>query len=166
MTVHVGTLGAVFDRIRAKVVARFLATVEPVTESGCWIWHGKSGTGGYGQVHIYGARASTQAHRLSYELFVGCIQHGLQIHHKCGVRLCVNPEHLQAMTGKENNLLSNSMSANNARKTQCNSGHELSGSNVYSYKGKRLCRACRTAVDMQRRPTRTTAESRKRRMPA
>lgn len=166
MTVHAGTLDAVFVRIRAKVVARFMALIEPVTESGCWIWRGQAANGGYGLAHIYGAHASTQAHRLSYELFVGRIPDGLQVHHKCGVRCCVNPEHLQAMTGKENNLLSNSVSANNARKTHCNSGHTLSGSNVYLYRGKRLCRSCRTGVDMRRRPTRTTSESRKRRTPA
>lgn len=42
------------------------------------------------------------AHRLAYERAKGAIPAGLQIDHLCRVRECVNPDHLEAVSQREN----------------------------------------------------------------
>ena len=55
----------------------------------------------------------------------------------------MNPDHLEAVTGKENVLRGIGLSATNARKTHCKNGHELSGDNLYVVPdGSRSCRRC------------------------
>src|SRR6188472_1096483 len=65
-------------------------------ETPCWVWNGAVRTTGYGQFS-----RCTFAHRLSYETHVGPIPDGLDIDHLCGVRLCVNPDHLEPVTRAE-----------------------------------------------------------------
>ena len=72
--------------------------VEPV--SGCWRWTGRATREGYGWVWWDGR--ARWAHRLSYELHVGPIPEGLVVDHLCGHPWCVNPEHLEPVTEREN----------------------------------------------------------------
>jgi hypothetical protein len=67
-----------------------------VSASGCWLWQGYLNADGYGSL---GHRA---AHRLYYERHVGAIPPGLTLDHTCGVRSCVNPDHLEPVTQGEN----------------------------------------------------------------
>lgn len=75
---------------------RFWAKVAKT--DGCWNWQGpvnpKTG---------YGYYNNKRAHRLAYEWLVGPIPKGLHIDHVCFNRICVNPEHLRAITQKQNN---------------------------------------------------------------
>ena len=44
------------------------------------------------------------SHRVVYELLVGLIPDGLVIDHRCEVKLCCNPDHLEAVTSSVNML--------------------------------------------------------------
>lgn len=69
---------------------------------GCWIWTGSVEGKGYGHPTIAGKKHP--AHRLAYELLVGPVPEGLHLDHLCRVRRCVNPEHLEPVTSRENSL--------------------------------------------------------------
>lgn len=105
----------------------------------CWEWTGSVNGSGYGSY------AQQMAHRFSYEMYKGKIPDGLTIDHLCRNKKCVNPEHLEAVTSRENNLRSNSSSAKHARATECPRGHAYSAENTYTRPdGKgRGCNECR-----------------------
>jgi predicted XRE-type DNA-binding protein len=68
--------------------------------SDCWEWKGKLDIGGYGSFSIKGNW--NKAHRISYQLWKGDIPKGLVVRHLCNNRKCVNPEHLETGTQKQN----------------------------------------------------------------
>lgn len=70
----------------------FERNIEPVTESGCWIWVGTITNIGYGKVGV--AYKTISAHRYSYTKYIGEIPEGKLVLHKCDIRCCVNPNHL------------------------------------------------------------------------
>lgn len=125
-----------------KALARFLDQITPEPNSGCWIWLGSLGHGGYGQFMV--ARQNYRAHRWAYEHLVGPIPHDTpQLDHKCRVRCCVNPAHLEPVTNKQNVLRGEGVTAENAVKTHCPQGHPLSGNNLRFLNGTwRACRQC------------------------
>lgn len=67
----------------------------------CWLWTAARTKNGHG-VFGTGGGTSTSAHRWSYEYHLGPIPDGLQVDHLCRVTRCVNPAHLEAVTGAEN----------------------------------------------------------------
>lgn len=89
------------------------------------------------------------AHRFSYELHKGPIPAGLVLDHTCSTPACVNPDHLEPVTGSENARRSHQRGkyvnngAHFAAKTHCPEGHEYSAENTYvNPKGSRICREC------------------------
>ena len=71
-------------------------TRHTVNDKGCHIWSGAVHKSGYGQIKWAGK--STVAHRVVYTLVKGDIPNGAVIDHLCSVKLCVNPEHLEAVS--------------------------------------------------------------------
>jgi hypothetical protein len=120
---------------------RFEAKYTPEPNSGCWLWLGSGLPAGYGQ--MWNGDTVEAAHRISYKLFRGEIPQGLEIDHKCRVRCCVNPDHLELVTHKENMRRGCGEMGLNARKTHCKRGHAFDEKNTYWNKnGGRFCRAC------------------------
>lgn len=109
-------------------------------ENGCWDWR-LSLVKGYGVVNIDGKKVA--AHRFVYELCEGPIPEGLTLDHLCRNRRCVNPAHLEPVTGRENTLRGEGLAARQARQTHCIHGHPFDEANTgYHKTGARYCRAC------------------------
>lgn len=119
-------------------VKRFMDKIQPVTESGCWIWMASLNTRtGYGQFGLNGGMEF--AHRASYKLFRGDIPETICVLHKCDVRPCVNPNHLFLGTKKDN--AQDAISKGRRRivlKDKCVNGH----SSWRQTSKRRYCREC------------------------
>lgn len=81
-------------------IADWFAARAIVTETGCWEWQGAVLGKGYGKFKKDGK--FWLAHRYSYTMYKGPIPDGLVIRHKCHNVLCVNPDHLQTGTHRDN----------------------------------------------------------------
>lgn len=67
-----------------------------VDERGCYLYGGDLDSGGYAKAPGCPLPFGT-AHRASYRVQRGPIERDYQIHHVCGVRKCLNPDHLLAL---------------------------------------------------------------------
>ena len=77
---------------------RFWAKVEKTDY--CWVWTAAKNSRGYGTIAVLSR--TRYAHRVSYWFANGAIPDGFEIDHKCRNRACVNPDHLRAVTSKQN----------------------------------------------------------------
>lgn len=86
-----------------RLPERIQDKIAPCPMSGCWFWMGWDSGSGYGKVSMEGV--ACMAHRVVYELLVGPIPDGLILDHRCRVRCCCNPVHLEPVTHQINTLI-------------------------------------------------------------
>lgn len=84
----------------APVEDRFWAKVDKSGD--CWEWLAAKRPNGYGQFKLINPEKQAQAHRVAYELTYGPIPQGMHIDHRCHNVGCVRPDHLRAVTPKQN----------------------------------------------------------------
>jgi HNH endonuclease len=130
-------LSTVIDRLSTKII---------VADDGCLEWSGSLRTG-YGKFRGKDG-GTTSAHRVVWETFVGPIPEGMDLDHLCRNRKCVNPDHLEPVTRRENLR----RGSNGVLKTHCKNGHEYTEENTIWRKadpgnrhrpnGSRGCRTC------------------------
>jgi hypothetical protein len=137
------------DRIERKII--------PEPNSGCWLWIAATDRKGYGWVRYKTLGAG--AHRHVYTILRGPIPEGLTLDHLCRLRCCVNPDHLEPVTGTENT--SRGLSGQYGKlKTHCPSGHLYSPENTSrSMNGKHWVRYCKMCKRVKRRQRRAAGHS-------
>ena len=137
------------SRKYADPVERLLLKID--VRPGFWLWKGAKQSRGYGVLSINGHMRL--ARRAVYELFKGSIPEGLQLHHLCGITLCVRPSHLIAVSAREHalELTPTCVTYIASRVTMCPQGHPYSQDNVYHLsRNERRCKVCsRAQVSMR-----------------
>jgi hypothetical protein len=121
-------------------IERFMGHVD-VTKS-CWVWKGSKDKNGYG--FYWSKNKVRRAHRFIYSKMIGDLVDGMVIDHLCHNPSCVNPDHLEQVTQRENTFRSTtSVAIINSSKKECMNGHTFSYSNTIIRKdGTRNCRTC------------------------
>lgn len=123
----------------------------------CWEWTARLSPKGYGAFSY--KNKSIAVHRFVHAWLVAPIpkgqEHG-EIDHRCDNEGCCSPMHTKFVSGWENFIRSNSIYAQNARKTLCEKGHAFTENNTrITPLGSRVCRQCRREYN-----SRTTKERR------
>lgn len=72
---------------------------------GHWWWKGAKDHRGYGRFYVRELQQNVPAHRVLFEQLYGVVPDGLELHHICGHRDCVDPHHIQAVTHRRNSQL-------------------------------------------------------------
>jgi len=121
------------DKILNKIIT-------PRNKNECWESNGTHDKNGYSMCGL-GYGFSSQLHRIIYELIKGKIDDKLELDHLCKNTGCVNPDHLEAVTHRENVLRGNHSIMN---KGYCRKGHILNKDNIYVVPstGHIRCRKC------------------------
>lgn len=105
----------------------------------CWWWTGK-----INKRQGYGIANNAMAHRSFYKVIVNAdLSDDLVLDHLCRNTLCVNPDHLEPVTQRENLMRGATVSARAAKATHCPQGHPYDEENTITKKnGDRGCKAC------------------------
>jgi hypothetical protein len=81
-----------------------LAANSAANDKGCRVWNGNVNNSGYARfsVRVMGKVRKVYAHRAAYELLHGSVPAGMELDHVCVNARCINPAHLEPVTGTEN----------------------------------------------------------------
>lgn len=125
-------------------LARYRSKLSPPNERGCILWHGTIQSAGYGQFWI--RRKAVLAHRIAVWISGRETPKGMHVDHLCRTPACVNPDHLEVVTPRENHLRGVGIGALNVIKTHCPKGHALEAGNLDAYALKSRRRACQECM--------------------
>jgi len=148
-------------------------TVEDPTTS-CWLWSMSLERGyptrvtevtpgrfvlGHDYRGLYPNHVRKQpAHRAVYRAVTGTDIDGLELHHLCGVRSCVNPTHLLPLTAEAHSQLhatdrklATALAASPTVDTTelCKRGHAWEATTYTKPGGGRYCKACRCVAQQK-----------------
>lgn len=136
---------------------RLFDNCTPEPTSGCWIWL-SSLRDGYARTWIRD-NVGRGLHRLFYIYHKGAVPVNHVIDHKCQVRCCLNPDHMEAVSWRTNALRGAGPTAANAQRTHCVHGHEFVGKNIiWRERAGQMVRDCR---ECSRRHTRELKRKRR-----
>jgi hypothetical protein len=119
--------------------------------NGCFIWFGTLNNKGYAQFHYRGK--TRLVHMVHYLLVKGEYNGELDLDHKCTTPSCVNPDHLEPVTHKVNNLRGWS-----GDESVCKNGHPRTEENTYVYRRHKKnskpytetqCKLCRSLASIK-----------------
>lgn len=120
---------------------RLLSKVQ-YANTGCWIWTGCVANK-YGQIGSGEGKQRIRTHRASYMIFKGPIPEGMVIDHLCRNKLCINPNHLEVVTLKENAYRGESPTIKIHHSGYCARGHEINSINTSFHPRTGLIQHCR-----------------------
>jgi len=129
-------------------ITRFWSQSTP--EGDCRMWTGPRDHGGYGKFSA--AQRTLSAHRVAFTMRFGPIPDGLVIDHLCRRRACVNADHLEAVTQREN--VRRGSLATVVASGACSRGHLVTGENAKPHKTTVVCRECALRVSREWRARR------------
>lgn len=122
-------------------------------KTGCWNWLRAASDKGYGNYLIISKGAMQyKAHRVYFQELRAKIPNGLTIDHLCRNTKCVNPNHLEPVSMRENLLRGNGVAGINYRKTHCIHGHKFTPENTRPERNGRSCRACKKIANNRPKP--------------
>lgn len=131
-----------------------------IAENGCWEWTDRIGSRGAGGLRVGGKKGKwVDAYLIAYRTFVGPVPEGLELDHLCRNRKCINFDHLEPVTRRENVRRGVSCIAVHMHKTHCKNGHEFTPENTYPKRGiHRACRKCTAAAQRRYQARKTAAD--------
>jgi len=174
-TRHVGLCNAHSQRLRSgkpmldpmrstgrgrSLEERFWSRVDRRGPDECWLWLGFVQQNGYGKFTTgpLGRSRCWLAHRLAWFVVHG-VEPDQELDHLCRTKRCVNPNHLEPVPHKENQLRAVPYRQPRARalSSHCRHGHEYTVKNTYlppvgtpRESFWRQCRRCRAAAVRRR----------------
>lgn len=135
---HFWKAGWVFLAMKRDPLEKFAELIQLDETTGCWNWLGRKTETGYGK--LWADDQMWMAHRFSYAALIGPLPDGLESHHKCRNRGCVNPWHLELVTHQKN-------CETDFTVTHCKNGHAYKDGEYYEIRNKdghvkRTCKIC------------------------
>lgn len=137
--------GAPVLRDKSDPLSRFLPKVRRVND--CLLWQAQLDEHKYGR--FFDGTKGRPAHRFYYETMRGEVPKDLELDHLCRVPHCVNPDHLEPVTHRENDI--RGVEARKGDRPLCSAGHflDMTGDPVVG-----RCMACADLAARQPGPSR------------
>jgi len=75
-----------------------------LNNDGCHVWTARKDRYGYGRINIRvdGKHKTLKVHRVAFEEYVRPLEYWEEVDHLCYNKLCINPDHHQAVSKTEN----------------------------------------------------------------